>query len=565
MSLFGILQTSATSLDAASLGLQITGNNIANSNDPSYIQERLIQSPQVGGRQGNLTLGIGVKIDGIQQIVDKFLDERLRSATSDVASSDAQADAYSKLESALNALGSNNLSSSLTNFFGSLQDVLNQPEDVSVRNIAVQKGATLTQAIGRLDGQVRALHDTTNDQIVGLASDVNDLLKDVAKLNVQIIEAEGGGTSHSDAVGLRDRRANDLSKLSEIADIRTIEQPAGDVTVYSGGDYLVTGGTYRKINVVTNIQNGLKTSQLQIDGINSPLTSGGGRLGGLYAARDNVLGGFLTGLNNITQSLIYEFNKVYSGGQGLTGFSQATAERGVSNTSSALDAAGLPFTPSNGLFQVQVYDAQTGQRTTTDVRVDLNGLDTDTSLQSLAAQIDAINGIGATITADGKLQITSDSSNVKFAFGKDSSGVLAALGINTFFTGSSSEDIGVSQTVKADPGKLAFSSGGVGEDSKNGEQLATLLTTPLSSQGGGSLVDAYDQLTGNVAAGSQSASAAADGFRSFQQSLESQHMAISGVNIDEEAVKMIEYQRTYQASAKVISTVNELLQTLLNM
>ena len=88
-----------------------------------------------------------------------------------------------------------------------------------------------------------------------------------------------------------------------------------------------------------------------------------------------------------------------------------------------------------------------------------------------------------------------------------------------------------------------FSSGGIGEDSKNGEQLATLLTAPLASQGSGSLTDAYDQLTGNVAAGSQSASAAADGFRGFQQSLESQHMAISGVNIDEEAVKMIEYQR----------------------
>jgi flagellar hook-associated protein 1 len=130
MSLFGILQNSATSLNAASLGLQLTGNNIANSNDPDYIRERLIQSPQVGGRQGNLYLGAGVKVDGIQQVVDKFLDERVRSATSDVASSDAQADAYSKLEAALNALGDNNLSSSMTNFFGSLQDVLNQPQNV---------------------------------------------------------------------------------------------------------------------------------------------------------------------------------------------------------------------------------------------------------------------------------------------------------------------------------------------------------------------------------------------------------------------------------------------------
>ena len=77
-------------------------------------------------------------------------------------------------------------------------------------------------------------------------------------------------------------------------------------------------GTYRKVKAVTNAQNGLQVSQIQIDGINSPLTSGGGRLGGLTAARDNVLGGFLTGLDNVSKTLINEFNKVYSGGQGLT-------------------------------------------------------------------------------------------------------------------------------------------------------------------------------------------------------------------------------------------------------
>jgi flagellar hook-associated protein 1 FlgK len=565
MGLFGIIQTSSTALDAASLGLQVTGNNIANANDPNYIRQRLIQSPQVDGKQGNLILGLGVKVDGVQQIVDNFLEERLRGATSDVASSDAQADAYSKLEGAINGLGTNNLSTTLNSFFGSLQDVLNQPHDLLIRNVAIQKGQGLTQTINRLDDQVRALHKTTNNQIVGLAKDINDTLSDIAKLNIQIEQVEGGGTSQSDAVGLRDRRNADLAKLSEIADVRTIEQPTGDVVVYSGGDYLVSQGTFRKVNVVTNVQDGLQVSQLQIDGSNAPLTSGGGRLGGLYAARDNILGGFLHGLDNVTKTLINEFNKVYSGGQGLTGFSQVTSERGIENSSAALDSAGLPFTPTNGSFQVQVYDTQTGQRKTTDIRVDLNGLDTDTSLQSLAGQLDAIDGISASVTPAGKLQITSDSPQTTFAFAGDTSGALAALGINTFFAGTGSSTIDISQSIQGDPSKLAVSSGGLGQDSANAEQFATLLITPLASQGGGTLADAYDQLTSNVATGSQSASAAADGFRNFQQTLQGQHLAISGVNIDEEAVQMIEYQRAYQASAKVIATVNEMLQTLLNL
>lgn len=565
MSLFGIMQLSSNALNVATLGLNVTGNNLANANTPDYIRQRLVQEPAPPYRLGNVIMGLGVKAEGVQQVIDKFLDERMRGATSDVASSDAQTGVYNQLEAAINELGDQDLSTQLTSFFGSLQDVLNQPESIAVRNVAVQKAQSLASAIQRLDGQVRNLHQDTNQQIIATADDINGLLSDVAKLNVQIADLEGGGTSQSDAVGLRDRRAADLSKLAEITDIKTIEQPAGDVAVYSGGDYLVMLGTYRKVQAATTVQNGLQVSQIQITGINAPLSTGGGRLGGLTTARDSVLGGFLGDLDNISKTLINEFNKVYSGGQGLTGYSQVTSEHGVADSTAPLDAAGLDFTPTNGLFQVQVENKVTGERKTTDVRVDLTGLNTDTTLASLTAQLDAIDGIGATITADGKLQITSDSPQVTFSFAGDTSGTLAALGINTFFSGAGSLDIGVSQTVASDPSKLAMSSGGVAEDTQNGEQLATLLTAPLTTHSGASISDLYERLTSNVANGSQAATAAADGFRHFQQSLESQHLAVSGVNIDEEAVRMLEYQRAFQASAKVISTVNDLLDTLLKM
>src|SRR5687767_8526627 len=123
MSLFGTIQMSAGALNAASLGMQVTGNNIANANTPGYVRERLLQSAIPGYREGALILGLGVRVDGVQQVVDKFLEERLRNATSDVASSDVQADAYAKLEAAINELGDADLSTAFTTFFGSLQDV----------------------------------------------------------------------------------------------------------------------------------------------------------------------------------------------------------------------------------------------------------------------------------------------------------------------------------------------------------------------------------------------------------------------------------------------------------
>jgi flagellar hook-associated protein 1 FlgK len=404
-----------------------------------------------------------------------------------------------------------------------------------------------------------------NQQIIGLGDDINGLLTDIAKLNVQIAEAEGGSVSPSDAVGLRDRRAEDLAKLAEITDIHSLEQPTGDVTVLIGGEYLVSLGQVRKVKVVTSTQDNLQVSEIRIADLDAPITSGSGRLGGLIAARDGTLKGFLNDLDSLSKTLIGEFNKIYSGGQGLSGFTQIQSQQSVANAGAALDAAGLPFTPTNGLFQVQVYNSQTNQRTTTDIRVDLNGLDSDTSLNDLAAQLDAIDGIGATITTDGKLQITGDSPQVSFAFANDTSGTLAALGLNTFFTGTRASDIGINQDVRSDATKFAISAGGVGQDTTNGALLANLLTAPLDSHDGASLANLYDQLTGNVAQSGQSVHAAAEGLRHFQQTLEAQHMAVSGVNIDEEAVRLIEYQRAFQASAKVIATVNELLDTLLKL
>ena len=193
MSLFGTIQMSANALNAASLGLQVTGNNIANANTPDYIRQRLLQIAAAGAtRTATWSSAWASSVDGVEQVIDKFLEERLRSATSDVASSEAQADAYSKLESAINELGDNDLSTSLTTFFGSMQDVLNQPESVSVRNVAVQKA----QALDRGDsaaGQPGAVDSSdVNQQVVGLADDINGLLAEVAKLNVQIAQLEGG-------------------------------------------------------------------------------------------------------------------------------------------------------------------------------------------------------------------------------------------------------------------------------------------------------------------------------------------------------------------------------------
>jgi flagellar hook-associated protein 1 FlgK len=565
MTLFSTIQLSANALTAAQLGLQVTSNNIANANTPGYLRQRLIQTPAVPQRYGNLVLGLGVDVEAVVQVTDRYLQERLRSAESDVASGEMQADVYAQLEAIFGELSDTDLSTSLTDFFASIHEILNQPESTSVRNLAVLQGRTLTEDFRRQYQLVQDVRKDVDSRVVAAADEINGLLETIADLNEQIVIAEGGDVSNSDAVGLRDRRGVALSDLAKLIDIRTAEQPAGDIAVYSGGDFLVFANTFREVTTVTRADRGLTVHEIRIAETDAPVPTSSGKVAGLYAARDQILGGALDDLDALAQTLIFEFNKIYAGGQGLVGHSSLSAEFAVTDTTVALDAAGLDFSPASGVFEVHTHNTQTGLRETTDIVIDLNGLGTDTSLDDLAAALDAIDGISATIDADRRLQITSDSPAVDFSFADDTSGVLAALGIGTFFTGSHAHDLGISQTVRDNPAKFSASRNGVGEDTEVAARLANLLTAPLASQGNRNLAAIYDEMTSDVAQGAAATRSATEGFRTFQRTLEGQHLGISGVNLDEEAVRMITYQRAFQASARVIQTIGEMLDVLVNL
>lgn len=565
MSLFGSIQLAGNTLRVADIGLQVVGNNIANANTPGYVRQEVALVPAPTQRLGNLLLGLGVQVAGIIQKVDDNLAERLRNASSDAASSETQKNTFEQLEGLLSELGENDLSTSLNNFFASINDALNQPESVSVRNLAVLKGKTLADDINRLAERVRQIRTDTNSQVIDAATNINRLLNSVRDLNIKIAESEGG-LSKSDAASLRDQRDNNLAELAKLIDIHVEEQPSGGVAIFTAdGDFLVYEGSVRAVKAVNLSDRGQTVTEIRIEETDAPLASSSGKVGGLISSRDEILGGFLDKLDAFAQSLAFEFNKVYSSGQGLNGYQTLSSQFPLSNTDSALDVAGIPFTPVNGSFELLVYNKRTKLTETTRITVDLNGLDTDTSLEDLRAALDGIDGISALISADGKLTLTSDSADQSIAFANDTSGVLAALGLNTFFTGSTALDMGVNAAVVADPSLLAASKAGVGADTENAVALAGFLDRPLESHSGATLTDLYAQLTGDVTQASAVARSVFEGFKVFEDSLNGQVQAATGVNLDEEAIKMLSFQRMYQASAKFIATVNELLEVLVSL
>jgi flagellar hook-associated protein 1 len=563
MSLFTTLQLAKNALNVAQIGLQVTGNNMANANTPSYLRQELLQTPAPSHRRGDLLLGLGVQVEKIEQQVDRFLQERLRGATSDLSSSEAQEKVYLQLESVLAELSESDLSTAMTDFFNAVNDVLNQPGSRSIRNLVGLQGEVLSRGITSLDARVRELRTDVNRRVFAMAESINARLEEVAKLNVRIVTTEGGGARKSDAVGLRDQRAAALQALSKLIDIQTVEQPTGSISVFAGGEFLVFEGTFRGMTTELEFDRGLSIANIKLAATDAPIISSSGELAGLVEARDAVLGGFLDKLDSFAKALIFEFNKVYSRGQGLKGYSNLTSEFAVDDAKLALDQTGLPFTAQNGAFQLLVRNTQTSLGSTTNIKVELNGLDSDTTLESLAAALNAVDGVKAEITPTRLLRLQSESPSIEFAFANDSSGILAALG--HFFSGSGATNIGVSRVVRDEPAVFAASRGGVGEDTENAIALAALLDAPLEALNGDSLSLIYRNTVAEITQGSSAARAVAEGFRVFHQTLEGEHMSISGVNLDEEAVKMIAYQRAFQMSARLIVTVSEVLETLVSL
>lgn len=197
-------------------------------------------------------------------------------------------------------------------------------------------------------------------------------------------------------------------------------------------------------------------------------------------------------------------------------------------------------------------------------RINVQMLDqtSDSTVASIVADIDAIPGLQAGVTSDGRVSIASESPVARFTFGEDTSGFLAAAGINSFFTGSSASNIGVSERLLEDSDYLAISSGGIGADTEVLNQLVDLVDTPLDALDGRSIRETYEDTVSSLGQQISLQQNTTIGLKDFYATLQSQHLAITGVNIDEESIRMIAYQRAFQASSRVIAAASEMLELL---
>ncbi|EMI53750.1 flagellar hook-associated protein FlgK [Rhodopirellula sallentina] len=562
MGLFGTIQQSAGALNTAQVGLQVVGNNIANANTDGFIRQRLEQTPAVAVREGGLILGTGVRATGVKQVIDQALAERMFNAKTAVAGSEALQSAYNQLEELVSDLDGGGLSEQFSLFNNALHDLSTQPNDAAMREFVVIQGESLASSLQTARTKAGELAEQWNGDMSDMATQINRLTERIARLNTEIATIEGGGQLGSDATGLRDQRYRDLEELAGYIDINFQEEENGTVNVFVGGDYLVSNRNYREVYAAFDESaDGLEVRIVETD---APLQVKGGQLGAAIEVRSGVFGSYIDNLDYMAEALIRGVNEVHSQGQGRTGFDSIEAAY-PGATGTPIGDAGLSFEPKNGSFDFHLVDNSGELLSTTRIEVRNLGQFGDSTLDSIAAQLNDITGVTASLSSDGRLRIESDSPTSQFTFGEDTSGFLAAAGLNTFFTGTSAKDIAVNQVIQDDLDLLAVSAGGVNQDTDTLYALLDLIDQPVDDLDGRSIRGLHEQMLSTIGREVSLQTSATEGLNDFYATLQSQHLAITGVNIDEESIKLISYQRAFQASSRVISTASEMLEILMNL
>ncbi|MGD0541506.1 MAG: flagellar hook-associated protein FlgK [Tepidisphaeraceae bacterium] len=563
MSINGALNIGASALTAAQSALQVTGNNIANLSNPNYSREVAVTSDLPDQQLSpGVYIGTGVDLSAIQRQVDQSLNSRLNAATSDYQSANTTQQLSGQIETIFNALGSNSLDTQMTTFMNDWSQLANNPTDTAQRQVVIQDGQSLTQQFNSLGTQLDSMQTTVGSQLTSLAANATQLAQQIASLNQQIATSQGAGGEDDQ---LQDQRDAAVQSLAQLVNVQTIDQSNGTENVYIGSEPLVVGTTSNGLAVQQSQVNGQPNYSLVFASNNGSVQATSGQIGATLSAQTQ-LNTVQQQFNSLAGGLIFGLNSIYSSGQGLNGVASATSTNQVQDPTSALDsaAADLPFQPVNGSFVLSTTNTQTGLSSSTLVPVNLTGQPGDTTLNSLAASLNAIPSVQATISG-GKLTIASTDPNVQITFSQDSSHVLAALGINTFFTGSDAASIAENPVAAANPNLLAAAQNGDPGDNSNALAIAQFPSITQSSLGNQSWTDAYNAMIGGIATTSAQAQSDTQSTQDIQQTLQAQQQSVSGVNIDQETVNMLQQQRSYQGAAMFISTVNQMMTTLLSI
>ena len=506
------LETSKRGLYTQQSALYTTGHNIGNANTPGYSRQRVNMQatsgfPGIGLNAGTMPgfLGTGVEAGSIQRIRDNFVDHQFRSESTKLGYWESRSNAIAQMEDVIGEPSEYGLQQSMSDFWQSLQTLAANPENGGARAVVVERGAAVADSFNYIYKSVSEIKGNLGDEIDFNAKTINSLLSQIGELNKQIATVEPNGYLPND---LYDARDGLLDQLSSLVPIETSYQATG------GRAPAIAEGTVT-INIKTTVPGKTitvlekdKAATLTIDG-NNP---------------DEPFPNALTGFT-------------FSGGP------IAKPEDGKLSVNEMVKSGELrSLVESFGYIDVNAPANDNVKGLYPDMMAKL-----DKMANAFAKAFNKVHESGTDLKG---------AKGEAFFVTNDKSGTFTA------------SNIAVNEKIRKDPNLLAASTSaensaevGNGQNAKN---LGDVFFDKNVGLDGSNVQSFYAQVIGQLGVEGQQAIKMTDSSGVLLLSVSNRRDSISSVSLDEEMTDMIRFQQAYNASARMITVMDEALDKIIN-
>jgi flagellar hook-associated protein 1 FlgK len=619
-STFTGIEIGKRSMVAHQQGMTTTGHNLSNASTEGYSRQRVelspfepIYLPGLNREETPGQIGQGTVVERIERVRDELLDKRIVAQGSGEGYWDTRDKYVLQLERLYNEPADVSIRGRMDAFWDVWQELSLHPADSAPRKAVLERGKTLIDSIKERYKGLTSLQNMAEEDIQGTVKRVNELSRQIAGLNEQIQKIKAQGDNPND---LYDRRDLLVEKLSSIIDITTDNRDPDEFVIHTAGNVLVQGRIGRQFDLVSGIDTeGFSHVVWKESGEEAHFSSGS--LKALIEMRDVTLRSEIQNLDSMTMNFIDLVNEAHRAGYGTngkTGLDFFTEHPFVTNVAGNYDRNGDGAYDSTYIFRMTGQNkldsrAQIGLEGTISLSgqsglVQVPYYATDT----VADVVKRINNSGAEVVArldrEGRLTLkgtpAADPANPDFVirhvedsgrFLEGYAGLLQNRGLDGAFRWDQADSALTLQGTAADyaVAPIAHPSGwievnpalvkepasiasGYGENGKpanpgNGEAalaIASIRNSEVMVGKLGTFDDYFADAVARVGLMGEQSDRALETQNLIMKQLKDMRDSISGVNIDEELSQMIKYQHGYAAAARFISTVNEMLDTIIN-
>jgi len=547
-----MLQIGLTGLMAARYHLDTASHNIANAHTDGYSRQRVTQSTQFPEYAGFGYIGRGTLLVGVERLYDQFLQGNLLLATTRQAQGEQLKELVAPLDN-LVADPDAGLSPALQQFFTAVQEVADNPENVAARQSLLAQGQVLTARFRLFDNRMDEIRQDVEQRLDHVAKQVNVLAKGIAELNQQILRAStrSDEAPPNDLLDQRDQKASELAKL---IGIKTVIDDKGMMSVFIGsGQTLVQGvasatlaaasdpadGNHRQITY----QFGSGTAQVLPEKLLS-----GGELGALLAFRREGLDRIQDQLGFLATTFALAFNNQHRQGYGLDGSTNLDLFSGIPATQNFTGSAGSTITvgwavPLNvAAMQPESYEVRF-----------------DGANYTIARTRD-----GQTLYSGAALPATFQGLTLAGTLAANERVILRPFQAQGGVVGVNLTDPRQVAAAAQDPTTLT---GSGPADNVNMLALAALQTnkTLLANASGAtaSFQTAWSSAVAELGSLARSWQTEASASKALLDQIKAMRDGYAGVNLDEEAANLIEFQQSYQAASKTMQIAQKLFDEVL--